>query len=86
MEFSTGGAYAWSAGHTQGARLASRSMWICLCRAVNARTVCAAIQDGGARTVREIAATCGAGADCTKCTPTIRRLLKQELDAREGAT
>lgn len=60
-------------------------MWICLCRAVNTRAVCEAI-DAGARTVREIGERCGAGTDCNKCTLTIRTLLQQELDSREGTT
>lgn len=59
-------------------------MWVCLCRAVNSRTVCEAIHEGGARSVKEIGAICGAGTDCNKCTLTIHRLLQQELENPEG--
>lgn len=49
-------------------------MFVCACRAVTDRTVCAAIA-AGARTVEEIAARCHAGEGCGGCHPELERLL-----------
>jgi bacterioferritin-associated ferredoxin len=49
-------------------------MIVCHCRAVNHTTVLDAIGDG-AIDVEAIAATCGAGAVCGGCRPTVQSLL-----------
>jgi bacterioferritin-associated ferredoxin len=48
---------------------------ICHCRAVNDRTVAAAIA-AGARAPEDLAAMCGAGARCGGCVPALCELLE----------
>ncbi|MGF1466673.1 MAG: bacterioferritin-associated ferredoxin [Sandaracinaceae bacterium] len=54
-------------------------MLVCHCHRVNDRTIRSAAQRG-ARTLDEVAASCGAGSGCGGCRPVVSRLL-----AREGA-
>ena len=49
-------------------------MWVCLCRGVTSGTIARAVSEG-ATTVKAVTSVCGAGSDCTKCTPTILRLV-----------
>ena len=51
-------------------------MYVCHCRAVNDRTVRAAI-DAGARTVEDVGRMCDAGTQCRACHPEIERLLSE---------
>jgi bacterioferritin-associated ferredoxin len=61
-------------------------MWVCLCRGVTSGTI-ARLVDEGARTVRAVTSACGAGSDCTKCRPTILRLVaatRPQAPAEDG--
>ena len=49
---------------------------ICSCRAVNDRTIRAAIEDG-ARTLDEIAERCRAGSRCGGCRPAVQEVLAE---------
>ncbi len=49
-------------------------MILCVCRAVREREVDAAIA-GGARTVREVGRSCGAGVDCGACVADVKARL-----------
>src|SRR3954447_6241423 len=49
---------------------------ICSCRAVNDRTIRAAIDDG-ARTLDEIAERCRAGSRCGGCRPAVQEVLAE---------
>jgi bacterioferritin-associated ferredoxin len=53
-------------------------MYACLCRAVSERKVRAAVA-GGASTVAQVRAACGAGTGCGGCLPSLRRLLREAL-------
>ena len=54
-------------------------MYVCSCRGVTDRTVCAAIA-AGARTVEDVARRCAAGAQCGGCRPELERLLAEQHD------
>ncbi len=54
-------------------------MIVCLCRGVSQKKVLEVI-DSGARSVSEIARSCGAGSDCGSCVP----MLQQMLDAKSS--
>jgi bacterioferritin-associated ferredoxin len=54
-------------------------MYVCSCRGVTDRTVCAAVV-AGARTVDDLADRCGAGARCGGCWPELERLLAEQRD------
>jgi bacterioferritin-associated ferredoxin len=56
-------------------------MIVCSCRAVNERTIAAAI-DAGAATCHDIIRSCGAGSKCGSCVTTIAQLL---VRLRDGA-
>jgi bacterioferritin-associated ferredoxin len=60
-------------------------VWICLCEAVNTRTICEAIESG-ARTVSDVSAACRAGIECGRCRVAIWTLLRQEDEQRESRT
>ena len=65
-------------------------MYVCLCRGINTHTVCSTVA-AGARSLEDLAATCGAGTRCGGCLPSLRRLLldvlRDPLDpATEAAT
>jgi bacterioferritin-associated ferredoxin len=49
-------------------------MYVCICNALNTRTVTQAIDDG-ARTVGQVYKACGAVPQCGKCKCTIREML-----------
>jgi len=49
-------------------------MWVCLCRGVTSGTIARVVNEG-ARTVRDVTSACGAGSDCSKCRPTILRMV-----------
>ena len=49
-------------------------MYVCICNALNTRTVNQAI-DGGAETVGQVYKACGAVPQCGKCKCTIREML-----------
>ncbi len=55
-----------------------RDRMVCECLKVSERTICAAIRDGKACTVRQITACTGAGGGCTACHPAIEALLERE--------
>jgi NAD(P)H-nitrite reductase large subunit len=49
---------------------------VCSCRRVNADAVAAAIDDG-ARDIASVSESCGAGARCGGCWPTLEALLNR---------
>jgi bacterioferritin-associated ferredoxin len=49
-------------------------MYVCLCVGATNQTVCDVVAQG-ASTSKEIAAACGAGADCGRCRRTLRAIL-----------
>jgi bacterioferritin-associated ferredoxin len=51
-------------------------MIVCLCLAVSERAVHAAIESG-ATTLDAVRATCGAGAGCGGCLPTVAEMLRR---------
>ena len=59
-------------------------MIVCHCRVVNHRDIEAAVESG-ARSVREVAAICGAGTDCGGCVPTIADAVDARLELPETA-
>jgi len=54
-------------------------MVLCHCRGVNDRVIDCAITCG-ARSVADVAAACGAGAQCGGCRPAIETMLEARLD------
>lgn len=54
-------------------------MVVCSCRAVNDRTVLAAIA-AGATTVEAVSSHCSAASDCGGCWPTLERLIAEHAD------
>ena len=59
-------------------------MFVCLCNGITSQVVAEAIA-GGASTTNQIAAACGAGADCGRCRRTLRLLLGTSSGGRSGA-
>jgi bacterioferritin-associated ferredoxin len=49
-------------------------VFVCLCNGITNQVVADAIA-GGASTTNQIAAECGAGAECGRCRRTLRKLL-----------
>lgn len=49
-------------------------MFVCLCNGITSQAVAKVIADG-ASTTKEIAETCGAGAECGRCRHTLRAIL-----------
>ncbi len=49
-------------------------MYVCLCVGATNQTVSDAVA-GGASTSKEVAAACGAGADCGRCRHTLRAII-----------
>lgn len=49
-------------------------MYVCLCVGATNQTVCDAVARG-ACTSKEVAAACGAGADCGRCRRTLRAII-----------
>jgi bacterioferritin-associated ferredoxin len=58
-------------------------MFVCLCNGITGQAVAEAIADG-ASTTNQIAAACGAGADCGRCRRTLRLLLGTSSGDRGG--
>ena len=58
-------------------------MFVCLCNGITSQAVAEAIADG-ASTTNQIAAACGAGADCGRCRRTLRLLLGASSGNRGG--
>lgn len=60
-------------------------MFVCLCRAVTSDVVSETVARG-ARTSREVADACGAGADCGRCRRTVRAIIASmdECDSRSS--
>ena len=58
-------------------------MFVCLCNGITSQAVAEAIA-GGASTTNQIAAACGAGADCGRCRRTLRLLLGTSSGDRGG--
>ncbi|WP_293002406.1 (2Fe-2S)-binding protein [Mycobacterium sp.] len=56
-------------------------MFVCLCNGITSQAVADAIA-GGASTTNQIAAACGAGAECGRCRRTLRMLLGAPKDVR----
>jgi bacterioferritin-associated ferredoxin len=53
-------------------------MYVCLCAGATNQTVSDAVA-AGASTSKEVAAACGAGADCGRCRCTVRRIIAATL-------
>jgi bacterioferritin-associated ferredoxin len=58
-------------------------VFVCLCNGITSQVVTEAI-DGGASTTKQIAAACGAGAECGRCRRTLRKLLGAPRGDRTG--
>ena len=56
-------------------------MYVCICKAVTTQALLELATEG-VRKTSEVAARCGAGTDCAKCRPTIRRLLDADQQRR----
>jgi bacterioferritin-associated ferredoxin len=56
-------------------------MFVCLCNGVTSQTV-AEVVANGASTTKEIAQTCGAGADCGRCRRTVQAILRSSTPDR----
>ena len=51
-------------------------MYVCSCRAVTDRAITHEVSQG-AQTIDDLAARCGAGAECGGCWPALETLLRQ---------
>ncbi|BDE16413.1 MULTISPECIES: (2Fe-2S)-binding protein [Mycobacterium] len=49
-------------------------MYVCLCNGITSHMVAEAVA-AGACTSKEVAAACGAGADCGRCRRTVRAII-----------
>jgi bacterioferritin-associated ferredoxin len=58
-------------------------MFVCLCNGITSQAVADAIARG-ASTTNQIAAACGAGAECGRCRRTLRTLLRAPNGERSG--
>jgi bacterioferritin-associated ferredoxin len=59
-------------------------MFVCLCNGITNQVVAEAIAKG-ASTTNQIAAACGAGAECGRCRRTLHLLLGASRGDRRGA-
>jgi bacterioferritin-associated ferredoxin len=59
-------------------------MWVCLCNAVASDTVMEVISSG-ARSTKEVAQACGAGAICGRCRHTVRAMIAAYVAAEQEA-
>lgn len=50
-------------------------MFVCLCTGATSQSVVDVIAKG-ARTTKQVAAACGAGADCGRCRRTVRAMIE----------
>jgi bacterioferritin-associated ferredoxin len=57
-------------------------MFVCLCTGVTSHVVDEAVANGAA-TSKEVAAACGAGADCGRCRRTVRAIIEAHF-AKNG--
>jgi bacterioferritin-associated ferredoxin len=58
-------------------------MYVCLCNGVTSQTVADVIAKG-ACTTKEIAETCGAGAECGRCRHTVRAIIASARTGRQA--
>ncbi|HEX3286855.1 MAG TPA: (2Fe-2S)-binding protein [Mycobacterium sp.] len=58
-------------------------MFVCLCTGVTSHVVDEAVANGAA-TSKEVAAACGAGAECGRCRRTVRTIIEAHF-AKNGA-
>lgn len=56
-------------------------MFVCLCAGITSHQVVEAV-DAGARTTNQVAAACGAGADCGRCRRTVRAIIESRSAGR----
>jgi bacterioferritin-associated ferredoxin len=56
-------------------------MFVCLCNGVTSHAVSDAIA-AGASTTKDVAAACGAGADCGRCRRTVQGILRSAVPDR----
>ncbi|MGD9619415.1 MAG: bacterioferritin-associated ferredoxin [Mycolicibacterium sp.] len=54
-------------------------MFVCLCTGTTSHVIDEVVANG-ARTSREIAEACGAGADCGRCRHTLRAIIASHLE------
>ncbi|MET0700379.1 MAG: (2Fe-2S)-binding protein [Mycobacterium sp.] len=59
-------------------------MYVCLCTGATTHVVTEAVAKG-ACTSREVAAACGAGADCGRCRHTVRSIIESYFGAKSAA-
>lgn len=59
---------------------AAIAMFVCLCTGATREVVAEAVATG-ARTSKQIAASCGAGADCGRCRRTVREIIASTCQA-----
>jgi bacterioferritin-associated ferredoxin len=57
-------------------------MWVCLCNAVTSDVVSQVISDG-ARSTKQVAQACGAGAICGRCRHTVRGMIAAYVAANQ---
>ncbi|KQH76478.1 (2Fe-2S)-binding protein [Mycobacterium gordonae] len=62
-------------------------MFVCLCNGITSQMVADAVA-AGAATTKQVAAACGAGADCGRCRRTVRAIITSRTADRpaEGMT
>ena len=60
-------------------------MYVCLCVGATSQTVCDAVARG-ASTSKEVAAACGAGADCGRCRRTLRAIIGASAQLEASAS
>ncbi len=58
-------------------------MFVCLCNGVTSHAVSDAIA-AGAATTKDVAAACGAGADCGRCRHTVQGILRSASASRSA--
>ncbi|CAN5751750.1 (2Fe-2S)-binding protein [soil metagenome] len=59
-------------------------MYVCLCTGATTHVVADAVAKG-AGTSKEVAAACGAGADCGRCRHTVRSIIESYFGAKTPA-
>jgi bacterioferritin-associated ferredoxin len=59
-------------------------MYVCLCTGATTHVVADAVANG-AGTSKEVAAACGAGADCGRCRHTVRSIIESYFGAKTAA-
>ncbi|MDP7705984.1 (2Fe-2S)-binding protein [Mycobacterium sp. TY815] len=58
-------------------------MFVCLCNGITSQMVAEAVA-AGAATTNQVAAACGAGADCGRCRHTVRAIIMSGSADRSG--